>query len=203
MTFAGLFADVWIVFFVALMLTALTGGRLRTRADRALLGAFVLPALALEAVFMLFAAEDGNLLLAVPDAGVADAVDRAQRTLLVAACGATIAVVVARWRASSPPRRRALLPSVAGAAWLLAYAALLVNDLAGSRSQALLWLAAGSLVSVPAAFLAALLRSRLARGGLGELVRSLRTMRGGVDRAGQRASAGGVGGAAGRVAGVA
>jgi signal transduction histidine kinase len=177
-TFAGLFADVWILFFVALMLTALTGGRLRTRVDRALVGAFVLPALALEAAFMLVAAEDGNLLLAFPDAGVADAVDRAQRALLVAACGATIAVVAARWRASSPPRRRALLPSVAGAACLLAYAALLVNDLVGSRSQALLWLAAGSLVSVPAAFLAGLLRSRLARGGLGELVRTLRTMRG-------------------------
>jgi signal transduction histidine kinase len=177
-TFAGLFADVWILFFVALMLTALTGGRLRTRVDRALVGAFVLPALALEAAFMLVAAEDGNLLLAFPDAGVADAVDRAQRALLVAACGATIVVVAARWRASSPPRRRALLPSIAGAACLLAYAALLVNDLVGSRSQALLWLAAGSLVSVPAAFLAGLLRSRLARGGLGELVRTLRTMRG-------------------------
>jgi signal transduction histidine kinase len=178
-TLAGLFGDVWIAFFVALMLTALTGGRLRARVDRALVGAFVLPALALQVALMLFAAEDGNLLLAVPDAGVADAVDTAQRALLVAASGVTIAVVAARWRAASPPRRRALLPSVAGAACLLAYAALLVNDLVvGSRSQALLWLAAGSLVSIPAAFLAGLLRSRLARGGLGELVRTLRTMRG-------------------------
>jgi signal transduction histidine kinase len=178
-TFAGLFGDVWIVFFVALMLTALTSGRLRSGVDRTLVGVFVLPALALQGAFMLFAAEESNLLLVAPDAGVADAIDRAQRMLLVGACGATIAVVAARWHASSPPRRRALLPSVAGAACLMAYAALLVNDLVGSRSQALLWLAAGLLVSVPAAFLAGLLRSRLARGGLGELVRSLRTMRGG------------------------
>jgi signal transduction histidine kinase len=178
-TLASLFGDLWIVGFVALMLTALTSGRLRSRVDRALVGAFILPALALQFVLMLFAAEDGNLILVIPDAGVADAVDTAQRALLVGACGAAIAVVAARWRTSSPPRRRALLPSVAGAACLVAYAALLATDLvAGSRSQALLWLAAVSLVSVPVAFLAGLLRSRLARGGLAQLFSELSGMRG-------------------------
>ena len=59
------------------------------------------------------------------------------------------------------------------------FAALLVNDLiAGTRSQALLWLAACSLVTVPAAFLAGLLRSRLARGGLTDLFRGLGTLHG-------------------------
>ena len=78
------------------------------------------------------------------------------------------------------PRRRALLPSLAGALVLSFFTALLLNDLiSGTRSQTLLWLAACSLVTVPIAFLAGLLRSRLARGGLAELFLGLGTMRGG------------------------
>ena len=41
------------------------------------------------------------------------------------------------------------------------------------RSQLLLWVAACSLVTVPAAFLWGLLRPRLARGGLTDLFRSV------------------------------
>jgi hypothetical protein len=87
-------------------------------------------------------------------------------------------VVAARWWRASRPRRRALLPSLAGGFGLLCFAALLVNDLvSGTRSQTLLWIAACSLVSVPLAFLAGLLRSRLARGALTDLFRGLGTMR--------------------------
>ena len=76
-------------------------------------------------------------------------------------------------------RRRALLPSVAGAGALALFAALVTNDLVtGARSDVLLWLAVTSLVAVPLAFLAGLLRSRLARGGLTDLFRELRMMRG-------------------------
>ena len=88
-------------------------------------------------------------------------------------------VVAARWTAASRPRRRALLPSVAGSVALLLFAALLTNDLVtGSRSQTVLWLAICSLVSVPAAFLLGLLRSRLARGSLADLFRDLKATRG-------------------------
>ena len=70
-----------------------------------------------------------------------------------------------------------MLPSVAGAICLLLFAALLVVDLvAGTRSQVLLWVAACSLVAVPAAFLAGLLRSRLAKGELADLFGRLPTM---------------------------
>jgi signal transduction histidine kinase len=59
----------------------------------------------------------------------------------------------------------------------LLFAALLVVDLvADDRSQVLLWIAACSLVAVPSAFLAGLLRSRLARGGLADLFGRLPTM---------------------------
>jgi signal transduction histidine kinase len=147
--------------------------------DAVLVGAFALPALVLEVLYLQFHEEEGNLLAVFPHAGVADAIDKTQRLTLVGACLATVVVVAVRWRTASEPRRRALAPSVAGAICLLLFAALLVNDLvSGSRSEPLLWIAACSIVSVPAVFLVGLLRSRLARSGLAELLRDLGNMRG-------------------------
>src|SRR6185503_8821969 len=128
---------------------------------------------------LLFLEEDGNVLLAFPDAQIAGGIDKAQRALSGAACAFTIVLIALQWYAASRPRRRALLPSVAGAGALALFAALVTNDLVtGARSDVLLWLAVTSLVAVPVAFLAGLLRSRLARGGLTDLFRELRTMRG-------------------------
>ena len=172
--------DWWVFPFVTLLLTFLTSGRLQSRFERALVASYALPLVIGQVLWMLFDPEEGHLLLAFPDADVAHAIDRLQRGLLACACGATVIVVVARWWRAAGPRRRALLPSVAGAFGLLCFAALLVNDLvSGTRSQTLLWMAACSLVLVPLAFLAGLLRSRLARSGLAELFLGLGTMRGG------------------------
>jgi signal transduction histidine kinase len=148
--------------------------------DRALVASYALPLVIGQVLWMLFDPEEGHLLLAFPDADAAHVIDRVQRGLLACACGATVIVVVVRWWRASGPRRRALLPSVAGAFGLLCFAALLVNDLVtGTRSETLLWFAACSLVAVPLAFLAGLLRSRLARSGLAELFLGLGAMRGG------------------------
>ena len=175
-----LLVDSWIFFFVALLLSLLTGGRLQSTFDRALVASYAIPLVVLQVTWLLFAELDGtNLLVAFPDAGVADVVDSVQRALLAACCAVTVIVMAARWWRASPPRRRALLPSLAGAFALLCFCALLVVDLVtGTRSQPLLWLAACSLVTVPAAFLAGLLRSRLARGGLATLIPALGAMRG-------------------------
>ena len=164
-TLAALLVDLWSVLFVALLVSLLTAGRLETRVDRLLVFGFVLPLLILGFVWLLFTEEmDNNLLLAFPDKGVADAIDSAQRAILLAACVATVLVLGARWRAASRPRRRALLPTLAGSFVLLIYSALLINDLvSGQRSEPLLWIASCSLVTVPLAFLAGQLRSRLAR----------------------------------------
>jgi signal transduction histidine kinase len=175
-TAAMLLQEMWAPFFVALLLTLLTGGRLESRVDWLLVGAFVLALWVLQGVWLLFYEQDGNLLAAFPNAGIADAVDKGQRSLAGLASVAVAIVVAVRWRAASRPRRRALLPSVAGSAALLLFAALLTNDIVtGSRSQTVLWLAICSLVSVPAAFLVGLLRSRLARGGVADLFRDLKT----------------------------
>jgi signal transduction histidine kinase len=179
-TIASLVADLWILFFVPLILTLLTAGRMRTRTDWWLWRAFFVPCVALQIVFLLFSDQDKNLLALFPDDGLANAIDKTQRTILVGACLAAAVVVGARWVRASRPRRRALAPGVAGVIVLTLFAAVLVNDLvAGSRSQTLLWVAACSIVTVPLAFLAGLLRSRLARGALAELMRSIRSERGG------------------------
>jgi signal transduction histidine kinase len=178
-TAAILLQELWAPVFVALLLTFLTGGRLESTVDWLLVGALVLALWVGQFVWLLFYEQEGNLLAVFPNADIADAVDKGQRSLAGLACVAVAVVVAARWRAASRPRRRALLPSVAGSAALLLFAALLTNDIVtGSRSQTVLWLAIVSLVSVPAAFLVGLLRSRLARGGLADLFRDLKTTRG-------------------------
>jgi signal transduction histidine kinase len=171
--------DWWIFFFVALILTLHTGGRMQSRLDRLLVASYAVPLGVAQVAWMMFDPAVGGLLLAFPDPDVAHAIDRFQRGALACCCLATDVVVVARWWRSTGPRRRALLPSLAGAFALLCNAALLVNDLAsGTRSQALLWLTACSFLTVPLAFLAGLLRSRLARGGLTDLILRLGSTRG-------------------------
>jgi signal transduction histidine kinase len=178
-TLRVLFVDYWVFFFVALILTLLTRGRLQPGLDRWLVASYALPLGILQIAWMMTDPDEGHLLLAFPDADVAHVIDRTQRGLLICTCAATVAVVVARWWTTSGPRRRALLPSLAGAIVLALFAALLANDLvSGTRSQALLWVTVCSLVSVPIAFLAGLLRSRLARGGLAALYRGLGNARG-------------------------
>jgi hypothetical protein len=105
--------------------------------------------------------------------GIADAFVSLFALLTLFACLGTAVVIGARWKRASPPRRRAMLPSVAGISCLLFFAA--AN---GAGSVPLAWLAVCSLLVIPAAFLAGLLRSRLARGGLTDLLGELRTLRG-------------------------
>jgi signal transduction histidine kinase len=178
-TVRALFVDYWIFPFVALILTLLESGRLQRPLDRLLVASFLIPLGIGQVAWMLFDPDGGYLLLAFPDTDVAHVIDRGQRGILVFLCVATVVVVAARWWRASGPRRRVLLPSLGGAFGLLCFAALLVNDLvSGTRSQTLLWIAACSLVAVPVAFLAGLLRSRLARSGLTDLFPGLGAMRG-------------------------
>jgi signal transduction histidine kinase len=175
-TLWSLLVDTWIFFFVPLLLTLLTRGRMVNRRDRWLVAAYALPLVVLQVIWMLFEdPEDGtNLLLAFPNEDVAHVIDRAQRGLLLVVLAITVAVIAVRWWRAPAPRRRALLPSLAGAFTLAMFTALLANDLlSGERSEPLLWVTACSLVTVPLAFLAGQLRSRLARGALADLFRSI------------------------------
>ena len=166
---ADLFEDAWGIPMITLLLAYLTGGRLERRRDRLLVGAFVFE-LVLEFAVHCFYELPGNFLLLTPHEDLALALNTARQWLVSGACLAVALVVWTRWRTASGPRRRAMLPSVAGIVCLLLFALLQV-----ARSELILWLAVSSLFVVPAAFLAGLLRSRLARGGLADLLHDVRT----------------------------
>ena len=179
-TLGYLLPDLWLLFFVMLMLTFLTGGRLRTKVDLAIVGVMAVAILILPALRLMFLEVDGNLLDIQPNERVESAVAATQRALVVAAALATAVVIAIRFAAASGPGRRALLPSITGAACLLLFVSLILRDLIlGFRLgvvSALDWAVSISIVTVPAVFLIGLLRSRLARGGLTDLFRRLRDM---------------------------
>ena len=117
-----LVVDLWIFPFVALLLTFLTAGRLQPGFDRRLVASFALPVVVLQAAWLLTAdLVDGtdltgrNLLLVFPDTEFAHMIDRLQRGSLAFLGTVTVVVIVARWLRASGPRRRAMLPSLAGA----------------------------------------------------------------------------------------
>ena len=150
-----LFSSLWTVVFAALVLSFVTGGRLESPVDRVLVGVFLVALVVLQPGLMMFTEHESNLLLVHADARVADAVSTVQRVLLIAASLAVVLVIAARWRAASPPGRRALLPSVAGSLCALLFAGMLVSDLVtGTRPASLDWVVNTALLTVPAAFLA-------------------------------------------------
>jgi signal transduction histidine kinase len=170
--------DLWVFFFVLLVLTFLTGGRVRTTADRLLAGAVAAELVLLAPLWLLLADFDGNPVAFWPHEQAAEVIDVAQRATLLGVVVGTAVVVAARWRSASAPGRRALGPAVAGAVCLLLFGWLLTAQfLTGEKSPVLLWVAVCSLLAVPVAFLVGLLRSRLARGGLADLFRGLRDLR--------------------------
>jgi signal transduction histidine kinase len=173
-----LLGDLWIVLFVALFLSFVTGGRLTTALDVVLVGTFLVDLLVLPFAMLLFLPAEGNVLLVSPDAGTADALLKARLALGAVAALAVVFVIAARWRAASRPLRRALLPSLWGAFCAVIYAVALTTLLVGSPVDALNWPLNAALVTVPAALAWGLLRSRLARGGLADLFRELGTLRG-------------------------
>jgi signal transduction histidine kinase len=177
-TLAALVGELWILGFVTLILSFVTGGRLVTRVDLVLVGMFFVGLFVLQFAVLLFLEHDDNVLLVVPDAEIASALDKVQKAVLSVASLVVAFVVAERWRSASAPRRRALLPSVAGSLCGLLYAAWLTSLLVESPVVPLVWVLNAALLTVPAALLWGLLRSRLARGGLADLFRELGTLRG-------------------------
>src|SRR3954451_16457551 len=178
-TAGELLEDIWTPFFVALILSFVTGGRLETRIDRLIVATTFVVVFVVDVFSMLFVEEPDNVLLTFPSAKIYSVIDTTQRSTLIVIALAICVLIGQRWQASSPARRRAFLPSIAGCICLLLFVWLLVTDLVkGPRSQFMIVLAYSSMLVVPAAFLAGLLRSRLARVGLAQLFHELGGMRG-------------------------
>jgi signal transduction histidine kinase len=182
-TLGLLFTDFWTVFFCVLLLVFPRGRRIRGRLDRLLVLAFAVPAIVMQVVWLLFLEERGHLLLrrgfsnaflVWPNAQIAHAIENGQRSLFLPATVSLFVVLAWRWIRASPPLRRVLVPVLAGAATMLSFAVLLTTDLlSGERSQSVFLATAITLATVPLAFLAGVLRSRLARAAVGEFLLEL------------------------------
>src|SRR4051812_34581623 len=177
-TASQLFGELWIALYAALILSFVTGGRLTTKIDVLLVETFIVGLFIVQFAVLLFLPEEQNLLVAWPDAGVANALVKFQWALLAVASLGVVAVTAHRWRVASRPRRRALLPSLGGSLSAALYAANLTALIAGSPSVLLMTALNAALLTVPAALLWGLLRSRLARSGLADLFPELGSLRG-------------------------
>src|SRR4051795_11301756 len=160
-TLVLLFGELWIALLRSLILSVVTGGRLAIRIDVLLVDAFIFGLLVLQFAVQLFLPDERNLLLVWPDAGVANALLKVQWAELAIASLGVVAVTVQRWHAASPPRRRALLPSLGGSLSAVLFSANLVTLIAGSQSVVIVSALNAALLTVPAALLWGLLRSRL------------------------------------------
>jgi signal transduction histidine kinase len=164
----GLSLDALFPVIVGHLLLAFPSGRLQTRAERAVIGAGYVVATVLQIPSLLFEEQsaDGpqNLLVISEDQSLSDLLDLMQYAVVVVIIATSITLQWRRWRASTPPQRRAIAPIwwTGGAAFLL-IAVAGGADVLGAKSDVLDWLALLSLSAVPFGFLAGLLRSRLAQ----------------------------------------
>jgi signal transduction histidine kinase len=188
-TVGELVAPWWLALFLHALL-AFPSGRLEGRGRRFLVGLFYVSVTAIQAVWVLFSRSENatgcqgcprNLLLVADRPDVAGAVLLLEQPVLGSvAVGGTLVLLVRQWWVATPPQRRVLGPVlVTGAACLFVLAVTLAAEpFSYSVGQAVGWLGAFAFTAVPLAFLAGLLRQRLDRSAVGQLVAELGALQG-------------------------
>jgi signal transduction histidine kinase len=166
----------WTPVFAALVLS-FPSGRISSRVDWAIVGAFTFGAVVLQLVWLLFLPfppGKENVFLISPDADLANVIDRFEASFNATVGLALAVLAIARWLRAAPPLRRLLLPTLAGGLTALIlvvqiYYDLLMGEFIRSSQQ----ITAVLLVSVPLAFLFGILHQQLARAGMADLVVAL------------------------------
>jgi signal transduction histidine kinase len=174
--------DLWAAAFV-LFLLAFPAGRLTSRADRAIVGIFLFVTVPLEFLWLLFwepaasACPPGvascsrlNALAIVPDASAAHLLDTMQRIGFTTGAVLLVIVIGRRWLRSSGPARRQMVPVLAGALAILPQAASWMLFTIGIRLGPLQNLVFLTQIVIPVAVLSVMLRTRMARAGIADLV---------------------------------
>jgi signal transduction histidine kinase len=175
---------------VIYLLLAFPHGRLRSRLDRILVGVTYFNTILLQLVGLLFAETistgEANAFVVWPSERGTELMAILSQALLVAIVGTVIGVFAERWQGASPPLRRALAPVyITGTLTMLLFATtILVSRVSGASLPAqadigrvLFSLSLVALALVPLAFLAGLVRARIARLTVGELLVELRQSR--------------------------
>jgi signal transduction histidine kinase len=165
------FTDLWTAAF-ALFLLSFPSGRLRSRADRAIVGIFLFVVVPLEFLWLLFwVPENGlNILAITPDASAAKVVDTIQRAVISFGSVLLIIVVLRRWLESSGPVRRQMVPVLVGAGALMLQLTAWLFATVNISLEPLNDLILGSQIAIPIAVLYVLLQARIARGAVADLV---------------------------------
>jgi signal transduction histidine kinase len=167
-------SDLWVVFF-AFFLVSFPDGRLASWRDYALLAPFVAAVVPLELLWLLFLDLEGqNVLLVWPHESVAGNIDWAQRVLLMLGSAAVTAVLARRWLRASSALRRVLTPILVGAAAIMVGAVTTVLAKFTTPPEIVTWVVLSTMIAVPLAVLVGLLRARLARSAVGDLMVELR-----------------------------
>jgi PAS domain S-box-containing protein len=118
----------------------------------------------------------GDSAIAIADISEAGAVlDGVTTVCGLGLIGIIVTILVRRWRSASPALRRVLRPVIgAGIATLLAVALVVIaNEVSSTAADALQLLFFAAFAAVPIAFLYGILRTRLARSSVSELVVAL------------------------------
>jgi len=164
-------SDLWAAAF-ALFLLSFPTGRLHDRADRAIVGIFLFVSIPLEFVWMLFWVPGNglNALAIAPDVAAAHVVDTLQRVLISLAAVLLVASLGRRWLRSSGPVRRQMAPVLVGAVAILLQSASWISFPSGITFAPLDDLIFLALIAIPIAVVFVLLRARMARAAVADLV---------------------------------
>ena len=164
--------------FFAYLILSYPHGRLEDAASKAVVaGAFAIAGV-LRPVWTLFndlreEHENGpeNALLIDHRPGLADGIELAERVIALFLIAGAVTILARRWRRATPPVRRALSPVfLAFTATVVILAISLFLEALGLDGEYVYWVSLVALLSVPLAFAIGLLRTRLARAGLGDLL---------------------------------
>ena len=171
----GIALDALFLAAIVHVLLAFPTGRLQTAAERWLVALTYLNVTVLQLPSLLFEEDSRNQIVIEPDQSLSDLLDGIQFGVAVATMIAGGFVLARRWRAASPPQRRAVAPVVwTGAAVITVAGIAVALETAGARSDTFERLSQALLALVPFAFLAALLRTRLSQAAaVSELVARL------------------------------
>ena len=162
------------------LVLAFPSGRLVRRSERRVTVAIYAVALVLQPVWMLFDDLHGlkcegcprNALLLEHVEPLAVGLGVVTLSVVLAILVAVLVILIRRWRAASPPSRRVLAPVYLASGVTFGVVAIrtALDPLTEDGVGLLEWLSVLALLTVPLAFLAGLLRSRLARSAVATLV---------------------------------
>ncbi len=172
---AGLWlTDLWAPAF-ALFLLSFPTGRLTSRADRAIVGIFLFVTVPLEFLWFVFLVLDNglNALGIAPNESAAHVIDTLQRDLISLGSVLLVVSLSRRWLRSSGPVRRQMAPVLVGAVAILLQSVSWIFFSSGASHEALDDLIFVAQIAVPIAVLSVMIRGRMARGAVADLVLEL------------------------------